>query len=276
MKTLKTTLCVIVIIFAANLFFVKNTYAQEAVGLDKISTYVVRQGDTLGEIAEKFSITTNTVLSANNLKKDSKIKIGQKLVILPVSGIQYKVKSGDALESIARRFKTDKQEIIAHNNLEKPYLIKKGEVILIPDETSTQIINTSKVEKITNTVVKTTKGIGKKVASFFVKPVKAAVKTQGIHGKNGVDLAAKEDTPILAAAGGKVTVSQTGWNGGYGNYVVITHNNGLQTLYAHNNENLVSVGDKVIQGQIIAHMGSTGKSTGSHVHFEVRGGKNPF
>ncbi len=221
MKTLKTTLCVMVIIFAANLFFVKTTYAQVAVGSDKISTYVVRQGDTIGEIAEKFGINIKTLLLANDIKIASKIKIGQKLLIPPVSS----------------------------QGLGK---------------------------KVSNNLIKTTKGIGKKVASFFVKPVKAATKTQGIHGKNGVDLAAKEDTPILAAANGKVTVSQTGWNGGYGNYVVITHNNGLQTLYAHNNENLVSVGDKVIQGQIIAHMGSTGKSTGSHVHFEVRGGKNPF
>jgi len=67
-----------------------------------------------------------------------------------------------------------------------------------------------------------------------------------------------------------------GWNGGYGNYIVITHPNGTQTLYAHNSENVVSVGEKVIKGQLIGFIGSTGKSTGSHLHFEIRGAKNPF
>lgn len=265
------------ILFATNLFFVSNIYAEETDGSDIISTYVIQQGDTLGEIAEKFGITTNTILWANDLKRDSKIKIGQKLVILPVSGIQYTVKSGDAIDSIARRFKADKQEIIDHNNLDKPYLIKIGEVLILPDGNPTEVASSkSAVKKVADTVVKTTKDIGEKVVSFFVKPVEAATKTQGIHGKNGVDLAANEDTPILAAADGEVVVSQTGWNGGYGTYIVISHINGTQTLYAHNNENFVTVGDKVTQGQIIAHMGSTGKSTGDHVHFEVRGGKNPF
>lgn len=277
MKTLKTTLCVIAILFATSLFSVSNIYAEETDGSDIISTYVIQQGDTLGEIAEKFSITTNTILWANDLKRNSRIKIGQKLVILPVSGVQYTVKSGDAIESIARRFKADKQEIIDHNNLDKSYLIKIGEVLIIPDGNPTEVVSSnSTVKKVADTVVKTTQDIGKKVASFFVKPVEAATKTQGIHGKNGIDLAASEDTPILAAADGEVTVSQTGWNGGYGTYVVINHSNGTQTLYAHNNENLVSVGDTVTQGQVIAHMGSTGKSTGDHVHFEVRGAKNPF
>lgn len=276
MKILKTTLCVIAILFATNLFFVKTIHAEEIDGSDTISTYVVQKGDTLSEIAEKFSITTNTILWANDLKRDSKIKIGQRLVILPVSGVQYTVKSGDAIESIARRFKAEKQEIIDHNNLDKPYLIKIGDVLIIPDGNPTEIANNSTVKKVTDTVVETTKDIGEKVVSFFVRPVEAATKTQGIHGNNGVDLAANEDTPILAAADGEVVVSQTGWNGGYGTYIVITHSNGTQTLYGHNNENFVSVGDTVTQGQVIAHMGSTGKSTGDHVHFEVRGAKNPF
>jgi murein DD-endopeptidase MepM/ murein hydrolase activator NlpD len=69
---------------------------------------------------------------------------------------------------------------------------------------------------------------------------------------------------------------KTGWNGGYGKYIVISHPNGTQTLYAHNLENYVSVGDAVVRGQIIGSVGSTGKSTGPHLHFEVRGAKNPF
>ena len=81
----------------------------------------------------------------------------------------------------------------------------------------------------------------------------------------------------MASASGEVIISRAGgWNGGYGSYVVIKHSNGTQTLYAHNSRNNVSVGDYVNQGDIIAFVGSTGKSTGPHVHFEIRGARNPF
>jgi murein DD-endopeptidase MepM/ murein hydrolase activator NlpD len=103
------------------------------------------------------------------------------------------------------------------------------------------------------------------------------VKTQGIHGHNAVDLANKLNTPIVAAAAGTVIVAkQGGWNGGYGNYVVIDHHNGVQTLYAHMNSLNTTVGSDVTQGQVIGFMGETGDATGVHVHFEVRGAVNPF
>lgn len=264
------------VVFSVSLLSVSKVNAQEDGISDTITVYKVEKGDTISEIAEKFGITTNTILWANDLERSSKIKIGQRLVILPVSGIQYTVKSGDALESIARRFKADKNEIADHNNLDKPYLIKVGEILIIPDGKPNQVATTNNVKKVADTVVKTTKDLGQKVVSFLATPVEAATRTQGLHGNNGVDLAADEETPILAAADGEVVISQTGWNGGYGTYIVINHSNGTQTLYAHNNNNLVSVGDTVTQGQVIAHMGSTGKSTGDHVHFEVRGAKNPF
>lgn len=282
MKIHTHALCVALIVFAISLIPLSKVSAQEGAS-EKITTYIVEKGDTLSEIAEKFDITTNTILWANDLTKDSKIKIGQKLVILPVSGVQYTVKAGDVVESIARRFKADKQEIIDHNNLGSNSLIKIGDVLIIPGSVS-HVATNAPANKISNAVTKTVsasvtavKDVSQKVAAvLFAKPVEASTKTQGIHGNNAVDLAASEDTPILAAADGEVAISQDGWNGGYGTYVVINHSNGTQTLYAHNSENLVSVGEKVTQGQIIAHMGSTGKSTGDHVHFEVRGSKNPF
>jgi murein DD-endopeptidase MepM/ murein hydrolase activator NlpD len=98
-----------------------------------------------------------------------------------------------------------------------------------------------------------------------------------LHGHNGIDLAAPVGTPVLASAGGKVIVSRMGgYNGGYGIYVVISHSNGTQTLYAHLNANWVSVGEEVVQGQVIGTVGRTGRVTGPHLHFEVRGAKNPF
>jgi len=96
-----------------------------------------------------------------------------------------------------------------------------------------------------------------------------------IHGNNGVDIANKCGTPIVAAASGTVTEVGSGWNGGYGNAIRIKHKK-TSTYYAHLSEMHVSVGDVVEQGEVIGLMGITGKSTGCHLHFEVRGGSNPF
>jgi murein DD-endopeptidase MepM/ murein hydrolase activator NlpD len=110
-----------------------------------------------------------------------------------------------------------------------------------------------------------------------MRPVAGGKKTQGIHGYNGIDIGAPVGTPIYASADGEVIISRSGgWNGGYGNYVVIRHSNGTQTLYSHNSKNAVAVGDTVKQGDIIGFIGATGKATGPHLHFEIRGAKNPF
>jgi len=98
-----------------------------------------------------------------------------------------------------------------------------------------------------------------------------------IHSNNGVDVANPCGTPIYAAAAGQVILSDSsGWNGGYGKYIKIQHPNGVVTLYAHASQLLVSGGESVVQGQLIAYMGTTGRSTGCHLHFEVRGAKNPL
>jgi murein DD-endopeptidase MepM/ murein hydrolase activator NlpD len=110
-----------------------------------------------------------------------------------------------------------------------------------------------------------------------MRPVASGIRTQGIHGHNGVDLASSVGTPIYAAATGNVIISRVGgWNGGYGNYIVISHSNGTQTLYGHLNSISVNSGDNVVKGQFIGTMGNTGKSTGPHLHFEIRGARNPF
>jgi murein DD-endopeptidase MepM/ murein hydrolase activator NlpD len=128
------------------------------------------------------------------------------------------------------------------------------------------------VSPVSKSGVKVTSGGG-----WLSYPAPGAVKTQGIHGYNAVDLAASVGTPIRAAAAGEVIVSKnSGWNGGYGQYIVIRHSNGAQTLYGHLSANSVGVGAYVSQGEVIGLMGNTGKSTGPHLHFEVRGATNPF
>jgi murein DD-endopeptidase MepM/ murein hydrolase activator NlpD len=113
--------------------------------------------------------------------------------------------------------------------------------------------------------------------SYYARPIAVAVETQGLHGYNAVDLAGPFGENIQAAAAGQVIVAEnSGWNGGYGEYVVIAHNNGTETLYAHMSAVLVTEGEEVTQGEVIGHEGETGLATGPHLHFEVRGAHNPF
>jgi len=121
-------------------------------------------------------------------------------------------------------------------------------------------------------------GSGPDYSGYFTWPVNGGVVTQGLHGFNGIDIGASKGTSIFASAAGVVLIARNNgaWNGGYGNYVVIQHNNGTQTLYAHATAVLVTPGESVSQGQPIATIGRTGQATGNHLHFEVRGATNPF
>ncbi len=236
---------------------------------DQISVYVVREGDTLSQIAEMFNVTVNTIKWGNDLDS-STVKEGQVLIILPISGVKHVVLKGETIDSLAKKYKGSKEEIISYNNLEEGATLTVGSEIIIPDG-EIYIPTTS------SSGTSSSKPTLKDASKFFIRPIVGGKRTQGIHGYNAVDIAAPVGTEIKAAAGGEVIISRSGgWNGGYGNYIVIKHLNGTQTLYAHNSKNFVSVGDTVEQGETIGAVGSTGKSTGSHLHFEVRGAKNPF
>jgi len=234
---------------------------------DQISIYVVREGDTLSQIAEMFNVTVNTIKWGNDLSSNT-LKEGQTLVILPISGVKHTVVKGDTLQSIAKKYKGDAEEIVAYNDLDDSRELALGTIIIIPDgEAVTVRTSTSS----------TGSGSTKTYEGYYIRPVAGGRKTQGIHGHNGIDIGAPLGTEILAAADGEVIISRnSGWNGGYGSYVVIRHSNGTQTLYAHNSSNIVSVGDSITQGQVIGYMGRSGKATGVHLHFEIRGAKNPF
>lgn len=234
---------------------------------DQISVYVVRNGDTLPAIAKMFGVSVNTIRWGNDIKGNT-ISVGQTLIILPISGVQHVVKSGDTIQSIAKLHKGDLDEILQYNNLTKGSKLVIGDTIIVPDG---EIVSTSPIS-----------GGGKPTSyptysGYYMRPIVGGVKSQGIHGHNGVDLASVYGANILASADGEILVSRSsGWNGGYGKYVVIKHANNTQTLYAHLSSTLVKAGDYVTQGQVIGKMGSTGKSTGTHLHFEIRGARNPF
>ncbi len=238
----------------------------------EISVYTVRSGDTLSHIAEMYGVTANTILWANDLTKASAIKEGQTLIILPIAGVRHVVKKGDTVNSIAKKYDGDINEIMSYNELIEADDLIVGATIVVPGGA----IHTAPVAKL---AVKPVSTSGGKLSgsSWLSHPAPGTIKTQGLHGYNAIDVAAGVGTAIRAAATGEVIVSKSsGWNGGYGQYIVIKHSNGAQTLYAHLSSNEVGVGDYVSQGELIGAMGNTGKSTGPHLHFEVRGGSNPF
>jgi murein DD-endopeptidase MepM/ murein hydrolase activator NlpD len=277
-----------------------------------ISQYKVKAGDTLSSIAQNFSVSVNTILWANNITDKSTIKAGTVLVILPVSGIEHTVRSGETLSSLAKKFGADATDIAQFNGLDSSAGLVAGSTIIIPGgelsssstARSTQaakkpVITVSSGSTKTTTISVSTKtssahsslainysdatnnpykgGSGSALSGFFSNPVPGALLTQGIHGWNGVDLGAHIGTPIYAAAKGTVILARTGgWNGGYGNYVIIDNGNGIETLYAHMSSIQVSVGDDVSRGAQIGAVGMTGEATGAHLHFEVRGAQNPF
>ena len=243
---------------------------------DTISLYEVKSGDTLATVAKLFNVSKNTIIWANSLKSE-KIAPGDLLTILPMTGIKHTVKKGDTVASIAKKYKADSDDIAKFNGIAPDAALALGDTVLVPEGeiVITQVVKSSSgkvttVDKLINTYSQAVP------AGFLIRPT-AGIKTQGLHGHNGVDIGAPIGTAIVASASGRVIVAKAGgYNGGYGSMVVISHDKGVQTIYAHLSSVNVSVGQTVSQGQLIGKVGNTGKSTGPHLHFEVRGAKNPF
>lgn len=265
-----------------------------------ITTYKVKSGDTLSGIAEKFNISVNTIRWANDLtEKTSKITIGDELVILPVSGVEYVVQKGDTLSGIAAKFDANQDDILKYNDIEASK-IKVGTELIIPGAEpvtpkapAKKVVTTPKVaptktsEKVatptTTTPVKVEEKKEEVAASNtsvkFVHPIPGGVLTQRIHDGNAVDFGAPVGTKVVASAAGTVLVAKgSGYNGGYGSMIVINHPDGSQTLYAHLSKVSVSVGQSVSQGETIGLSGNTGQSTGPHLHYKESGTgkKNTF
>lgn len=243
---------------------------------DRISIYVVRPGDTLGEIAKMFGVSVNTIIWANNLRGITNVHPGDTLIILPVSGVEHTVVKGNTLKSLAKKYGADADEIAQYNGLDPDEPLEVGSKLIIPggelgDPTSASIKKPSSPKDPYRG------GGGAFLPGYFSNPLPGGIITQGIHGLNSVDIGAARGTPVRSAADGTVIIVRNGgWSGGYGNYVVITHNNGTQTLYSHLKTAIVSFGQQVSRDQVIGYVGMTGRATGPHLHFEVRGAANPF
>jgi LysM repeat protein len=239
---------------------------------EDISIYVVHEKDTVEIVAKLFDVSPDTIYSANDLVKGAKLKEGDVLLILPFSGVEHTVAKGETLQGIANKYKIDLNDILSANDLEDNTKLVVGEKLMVPGG---DMLSPAK-PKISSGIKNSYSSVPL-TAGYFVNPVPGARKTRGIQkGHKGVDLAAPTGTPIHAAAGGTVLIARTGWNGGFGTYVVIKHDNGVKTLNAHMSRLGTTPGAHVSQGEVIGYVGSTGHSTGPHDHFEVIGAKNPF
>lgn len=243
----------------------------------KVEEYVVQPGDNIGSIARTFGLRTETLLASNGLNARSLIRIGQVLKIIPVDGVLYKTRKGDTISKIASVYGSTVEKILEINGLSDASTLTSGMDLILPDgrlpappppKPPSRIAKDFK--KIFTSPAPDRVGSGQLLWPTAVRRI-----TQYFRGRRhtGVDIAGPTGTPIYAADDGVVAIS--GWNrGGYGNMVIIDHGNGIYTRYAHNSKNLVGVGDAVKRGDNIALMGSTGRSTGPHIHFEVMSG-NP-
>jgi LysM repeat protein len=243
-------------------------------GRQGVMVYIVQAGDNVSKIAASFGLRPETVLWSNPELETwpDYIVVGQELFILPLDGAYHEVKAGDTLESIAKRYSVDPSVIVECelNDLTEPYQLQPGQRLVIPG--GTRPIVPRYVSATAPPPANAPQATGN-----FMWPTSGYV-TQGYwSGHQAIDIGAPTGTPIYAADAGYVAA--TGWMEGYGNHIVINHGNGFETLYAHLSEIRVIPGQGVQRGQLIGLVGSTGRSTGPHLHFEIRQGgvkRNPF
>jgi murein DD-endopeptidase MepM/ murein hydrolase activator NlpD len=269
---------------------------------NSIETYVVQPGDTLASIAAKFGLNVGTVVWANNLKNTAIIRPGDSLTILPISGVLHTVKKGETVGKIATSYKINVDEIAAANRLNgstlavgQSIIIPGGSPIEPPKPKPAPVVVGNPTKKVTvRTDIPVSKISNKSYdvyqevtsnqsddrpkpadlpsdasRSRLLWPTKLRVINQYYGWKHtGVDIDGDYTDPIYASEDG--VIKEAGWNsGGYGLQIVIDHDNGMKTRYAHASKLFVAAGDKVKRGEVIAMVGTTGRSTGTHLHYEV-------
>jgi LysM repeat protein len=241
----------------------------------EVITYTVQEGDNVWDIAQRFSISPETIVWANDqLEIDPDfLSVAQELVILPVSGVWHTVKPGDTLESIAKRYNVTVQAIVDYepNSLKEPYNLSVGQRLIIPNGEQPFEPRLVYAEKGPITVN------ARPEVGRFIWPTSGYLTQYFSRQHPAIDIANAEGTPILAATAGVVTF--VGWYGTMGNAIFIDHGNGYVTWYAHLRACYPKVGQRVQQGEVIGEMGNTGKSTGPHLHFAIQylgGAVNPI
>jgi LysM repeat protein len=233
--------------------------------------YVVLPGDTISTIAQEFEVSVNTILWENNKTAYNLIRPGDKLAILPMTGVSHLVKKGETLGAIAKKYEVGEPEIMEANKLAEGQALAIGAKLIIPGgrqyvEPVRQVKSYTGFSAIKDIV--SAPNAAPAAGNKMNWPTSGGRITQRYSVRHyAVDIANKVGTPIYAADAG--TVELAGWGSGYGNQIVIDHGGGKKTRYAHLSKFNVKKGDTVSKGQVVGGMGSTGWSTGSHLHFEV-------
>ncbi|MFZ1752159.1 MAG: peptidoglycan DD-metalloendopeptidase family protein [Caldilineaceae bacterium] len=245
---------------------------------EQIETYSVRSGDTVLGIAARFNLQPETLQWANpELEANpDMLRVGDRLVILPVDGVLHVVQNGDTLSKIAAKYKVTTEAIV---NMPLNHLsdsstpITLGQQLVIPGGNKPYIA--PQVQAYNGPAPEgASQGSG-----VFAWPTSGSISQPYWNGHRAIDISAWTGTGITAADSGYVIAARTGWNGGYGTMVMIDHGGGYVTLYGHMNSIFVRQGESVVKGQQIGTVGNTGNSTGPHLHFEVRYqgvSRNPF
>jgi murein DD-endopeptidase MepM/ murein hydrolase activator NlpD len=258
--------------------------ASEVGGLRRgeIIVHVVEEGETISNIAELYSLNQDTIFWENNLTASSTISPGDELNILPIDGVRHRVSRGETVFSIGRRYGLTDSQIQAivdypFNDFlnDETFELAIGQQIMVPGGTPPRRIPTRPTTPTTPTEFAPVAASG---TGQFVWPTSGGISQGYSFYHRALDISNRGGGPILAADSGTVVAS--GWDSsGYGNRIVIDHGNGFVTLYAHLSVLQVSPGQRVNRGAVIGQMGSTGRSTGVHLHFEIRQGgvyHNPF
>ena len=232
--------------------------------------YLVQPGDSLASIADNFAIDVPTMLGANAIDDPDLLPVGTELNVLPLVGVLYRVADGDTLGLIADHYAVDLPEIVRVNALPSAELIVEGDQLILPGARPRSAISADQVAPVLTMPAPVL------IQPSFLWPVLGRITSYfrqvgwtSPRGHAGIDIAAPMGAPIAAAATGRVVLA-TRAGGPYGTMVIIDHGDGIRTVYGHLSELEVDVGEQVDRGQLIGLCGSTGFSTGPHLHFEVR------
>lgn len=230
--------------------------------------YTVEDGDTVGAIADKFNLKVATLLATNGLSEQELIHSGDQVTILPTDGVLHTVKSGETVSAVSARYNIAAPAIIAYNNLGDEASINIGQKLIVPGATATPA-PTALANHAEETEPTTAPASLPAIAKGFLWPTSTKHISQYFRwGHTGIDIDNRSRPAVYAAKAGKVTLARR--LGGYGNMIVLSHGNSTETYYGHLDKFYISPGENVTQGQAIGQMGSTGRSTGPHVHFEIR------
>ncbi|MFH1244079.1 MAG: peptidoglycan DD-metalloendopeptidase family protein [bacterium] len=236
---------------------------------NQVSEYNVKEGDTLSSIAAKFGVSIDSVKWANPSINWQKVKPGVLVSVPPVTGVVYKVKPGDTVNSIAKKLQTEPQGIVdfplnTFSN-DETFALVAGQTLIVPDGIMPD--ETMSAPRLASVLTPDAGAVS--ATGSFAWPTFGKITQPFRWYHKGSDIANDTGTSVVAADSGRVVTA--GWtNVGYGNHIIIDHENGYQTLYGHLSQISVVVGQKVARGSQIGLMGSTGRSTGSHLHFEIR------